>query len=62
MITSLATLNATDMFTSVVVLSAVGVARVTLIRRVERRLLRWAPGQEREVALVRFGGEAGAER
>ena len=42
MITSLATLNATDMFTSVVVLSAVGVA-VTLIRRVERRLLRWAP-------------------
>ena len=43
MITSLATLNATDMFTSVVVLSAVGVALVTLIRRVERRLLRWAP-------------------
>jgi len=24
--------------------------------------LRWAPGEEREVALVRFGGEAGAER
>lgn len=43
MITSLATLNATDMFTSVVVLSAVGVALVTLIRRVERRLLRWSP-------------------
>ena len=40
---SLATLNATDMFTSVVVLSAVGVALVTLIRRVERRLLPWAP-------------------
>ena len=43
MITSLATLNSTDMFTSVVVLSAVGVALVTLVRRVERRLLRWAP-------------------
>jgi len=43
MITSLATLNATDMFTSVVVLSAVGVALVTLIRREERRPLRWAP-------------------
>ena len=42
MITSPATLNA-DMLTSVVVLSAVGVALVTLIRRVERRLLRWAP-------------------
>jgi ABC-type nitrate/sulfonate/bicarbonate transport system permease component len=27
----------------VVVLSAVGVALVTLIRRAERRLLRWAP-------------------
>ena len=36
--------NATDMFTSVVVLSAAGIALVTLIRRVERRLLRWAPG------------------
>lgn len=43
MITSLATLNSTDMFTAVVVLSAVGVALVTLIRRVERRLLRWSP-------------------
>jgi NitT/TauT family transport system permease protein len=43
MITSLATLNSTDMFASVVVLSAVGVALVTLIRRAERRLLRWAP-------------------
>ena len=38
-----ATLNLTDMFASVVVLSAVGVALVTLIRRAERRLLRWAP-------------------
>ena len=43
MITSLATLNSTDMFASVVVLSAVGVALVNLIRRAERRLLRWAP-------------------
>jgi len=43
MITSLATLNATDMFTSVVVLSAVGVILVTVIRRVERHLLRWSP-------------------
>ena len=43
MITSLATLNSTDMFSSVVVLSAVGVILVTLIRRVEHRLLRWAP-------------------
>lgn len=43
MITSLATLNSTDMFTAVVVLSAVGVLLVGLIRRVERRLLRWSP-------------------
>jgi NitT/TauT family transport system permease protein len=43
MITSLATLNATDMFTAVVVLSAVGVILVTVIRRVERHLLRWSP-------------------
>jgi sulfonate transport system permease protein len=43
MITPLAPLDATDMFTSVVVLSAVGVALVTLMRRVERRLLRRAP-------------------
>jgi len=43
MITSLATLNSTDMFASVVVLSAVGVTLVALIRRAERRLLRWSP-------------------
>ena len=35
--------NSADMFASVVILSAVGVILVSLIRRVVRRLLRWAP-------------------
>lgn len=42
-ITSLSTLNATDMFSTITVLSALGVALVSAIRRVEMYLMRWAP-------------------
>ncbi len=42
MITSLATLNATDMFAAVTLLSAVGVGLVYLLRAVERRVLFWS--------------------
>lgn len=42
-ITSLATLNATDMFATISVLSVLGIALVTLIRLAERRLMRWSP-------------------
>ena len=42
MITSLATLNATDMFTAITLLSAVGVGLVMLVRVLERRLLFWS--------------------
>jgi NitT/TauT family transport system permease protein len=42
-ITSLATLNATDMFATIVTLSILGIVLVSLIRRVERHLMRWAP-------------------
>lgn len=42
-ITSLATLNAADMFASLTVLSLVGVVLVTLFQMLERRLLRWSP-------------------
>ncbi len=42
MITSLATLNATDMFAAVTLLSAVGVGLVYMVRAVERRVLHWS--------------------
>ena len=42
MITALATLNATDMFAAVTVLSAVGVGLVYVVRAVERRALHWS--------------------
>jgi NitT/TauT family transport system permease protein len=42
-ITSLATLNAADMFAALTVLSFVGVVLVTLFQILERRLLRWSP-------------------
>ena len=42
-ITSLATLNAADMFAALTVLSIVGVVLVTLFQMLERRLLRWSP-------------------
>ena len=42
MITSLATLNATDMFAAVTLLSAVGVCLVAAVRAVERRVLHWS--------------------
>jgi NitT/TauT family transport system permease protein len=42
-ITSLSTLNATDMFATITVLSALGIALVTIIRRVESYLMRWSP-------------------
>lgn len=42
-ITSLSTLNATDMFATIVTLSALGIALVSLIRKVEQRLMRWSP-------------------
>jgi sulfonate transport system permease protein len=42
MTTSLATLNATDMFASIVILSLVGVSLVYLISAIERRLLHWS--------------------
>ncbi|KAA0892700.1 ABC transporter permease [Pusillimonas sp. ANT_WB101] len=43
MITALATLNATDMFAAVVLLSIVGIVLVYGITLVERRLLHWSP-------------------
>jgi NitT/TauT family transport system permease protein len=43
MITSLATLNATDMFAAITVLSILGVGLVYLIRFVESRVLHWLP-------------------
>lgn len=43
MITSLATLNSTEMFAAITVLSILGIILVMLIRVVERRVLRWAP-------------------
>ena len=42
MITSLATLNATDMFAAVTLLSAVGVGLVYLVRAIEFRVLFWS--------------------
>ncbi|WMD19167.1 ABC transporter permease [Achromobacter seleniivolatilans] len=43
MITALATLNATDMFAAVTLLSIVGIALVYCVTWLERRLLHWAP-------------------
>ncbi len=43
MITALATLNATDMFAAVVLLSIVGIVLVYGITLIERRLLHWSP-------------------
>ncbi len=43
MITALATLNATDMFAAVTLLSAVGIGMVYLVTALERRLLHWSP-------------------
>ncbi|WP_425330945.1 ABC transporter permease [Allopusillimonas ginsengisoli] len=43
MITALATLNATDMFAAVVLLSVVGIVLVYGITLIERRLLHWSP-------------------
>jgi len=43
MITALATLNATDMFASVTLLSIVGIGLVYSVTFLERRLLHWAP-------------------
>ena len=43
MITALATLNATDMFASVTLLSVVGIGLVYGVTQLERRLLHWSP-------------------
>ena len=43
MITALATLNATDMFASVTLLSVVGIGLVYGVTMIERRLLHWSP-------------------
>ncbi len=43
MITALATLNATDMFAAVTLLSLVGIALVYCVTWLERRLLHWSP-------------------
>ncbi len=43
MITALATLNATDMFASVTLLSIVGIGLVYIVTAIERRLLHWSP-------------------
>jgi len=43
MITALATLNATDMFASVTLLSLVGIGLVYGVTLIERRLLHWSP-------------------
>lgn len=42
-ITSLATLNSTDMWSSIVVLSVTGITLVVVFSAIERRLLRWSP-------------------
>jgi NitT/TauT family transport system permease protein len=42
-ITSLSTLNATDMFATITLLSLLGIVLVTAIRQVERRLMHWSP-------------------
>jgi NitT/TauT family transport system permease protein len=42
-ITSLSTLNAAEMWSSIVVLSATGIFLVMLFAAIERRLLRWSP-------------------
>jgi NitT/TauT family transport system permease protein len=42
-ITSLSTLNATDMFATITLLSLLGIVLVTAIREVERRLMHWSP-------------------
>jgi sulfonate transport system permease protein len=42
-ITSLATLNATDMWSSIVVLSVTGIILVIVFSAIERRLLKWSP-------------------
>jgi NitT/TauT family transport system permease protein len=43
MITALATLNATDMFAAVLLLSVVGIVLVYGVTLIERRVLHWAP-------------------
>lgn len=43
MITALATLNATDMFAAVTLLSLVGIGLVYGVTMIERRLLHWSP-------------------
>lgn len=43
MITALATLNATDMFAAVMLLSVVGIVLVYGVTLIERRLLHWSP-------------------
>lgn len=43
MITALATLNATDMFAAVTLLSIVGIGLVYSVTMLERRLLHWSP-------------------
>lgn len=43
MTTALATLNATDMFAAVTLLSAVGIVLVNILTALERRLLHWSP-------------------
>jgi NitT/TauT family transport system permease protein len=42
-ISSLSTLNATDMFSTITLLSVLGIVLVSMIRKVERYLMRWAP-------------------
>ena len=42
-ITSLSTLNAADMWSAIIVLSATGIMLVVLFSAIERRLLRWSP-------------------
>jgi NitT/TauT family transport system permease protein len=42
-ITSLSTLNASDMFATITLLSVLGIVLVSAIRHVERRLMRWTP-------------------
>ncbi|MEP9378295.1 ABC transporter permease [Aquabacter sp. CN5-332] len=42
-VSSLSTLNASEMFAAITVLGVAGIALVSLAERVERRLLRWSP-------------------
>jgi NitT/TauT family transport system permease protein len=42
-ITSLATMNSTDMFATITLLSLLGIILVSTIRVVERRVLHWSP-------------------